>query len=435
MKMSVGGRIFLGIVLLQVASAALILGWFFYSVRAELNAATRHNAQAAVLRSIDATQAYFRPAEAATEAAQRLFAGGVLGRDRPDRIERYFFEQLRLRPQFAGLYVGYPDGAFFYVMRSDTESPGGTRTKEIRPGPNGREVDLVWRDQTYATVKTARDPEDTYDPRTRPWYSAAIEQQDSVWTKPYVFFTSRKPGITAAIAVRNGDGDVAAVVGADIEMSEVSTFLSQIGLGLGGSAYIATPDGEVIAHSGADLITDAAAGNDTLRFRKIGELSGVEGALGDRVLARFAEQSNTDVPAVWEEDSGGQAYYVAVGRMPDVNWPWLIVVIAPQASLAEVAGASNMVMIGVVLLATLLDCTIGYALSRSIGRPLAALQRNAKLARRGNIEVMDEIASGYTEIDETADSLYGLAEQIRHGAPRGPAPAAEGAEDGGRSER
>jgi Cache domain len=433
MKMSVGGRIFLGIVFLQLASAALILGWFFYSVRAELNAATRHSAQAAVLRSIDATQAYFRPAEAVTVAAQRLLAAGVLTRDRPDQIERYFFEQLRELPQFAGLYVGYPDGAFFYVMRSDTESAGGTRTKEIRPGPNGREVELIWRDQNYATVKTARDPDDTYDPRARPWYAAAIEQQTSVWTKPYIFFTSRKPGITAAIAVRNGDGGVAAVVGADIEMSEVSTFLSQIGLGLGGSAYIAMPDGEVIAHSGADLITNAAGGNDSLRFRKIGELGGVEGALGDRVLTRFAEQANTDVPAVWEEDSGGQEYFVAVGRMPDAHWPWLIVVIAPQAGLAEVAGASNLVMIGVVLLATLLACAIGYAMSRSFGRPLAALHRNAKLARRGNIEVMDEIASGYTEIDETADSLYGLAEQIRHGAPRGMDTAAERTGGGGQS--
>ena len=160
-------RIFLGIVLVQLASAALILGWYFYSLQAELSALTRNNAQEAVLRSIEATEDYFVPAETVARAGRYLLAADLIGFDRPEQLEDYLFAQLRQWPQIAGLYVGYPDGSFFYVMRSDQETTGGFRTKIIRQEPAGREVELIWRDENDAVVKNARDPEDPYDPRNR----------------------------------------------------------------------------------------------------------------------------------------------------------------------------------------------------------------------------------------------------------------------------
>jgi hypothetical protein len=75
---------------------------------------------------------------------------------------------------------------------------GGTRTKVIRNGPLGREVELTWRGPDYAIVKNERDPADTYDPRARGWYRSAVERRGRAWTEPYIFFTSHKPGITLA---------------------------------------------------------------------------------------------------------------------------------------------------------------------------------------------------------------------------------------------
>jgi len=426
--MSVGVRVFIGIVLIQVASAALILGWYFYSLQSDLRELTRQNAQQAVLRSIESTEDYFLPAEAVVQAGRLLLADDVLGRDRPDQLERYFLEQLRLRPQIAGLYVGYPDGGFFYVMRSDEEVMGGTRTKVIRQGPQGREVELTWRDPDHAKVKAARDPDDPYDPRERAWYRAAVEGQTSVWTKPYVFFTSRKPGITLASTVAKADGTIAAVLGVDIELSEISSFLMRNGLGMGGSAYIATSEGEVIAHSNAEFVTPSStAAGDSLRFRKVSELSGIEGAIGEGILARFSDEPSANPVNVWEEESNGLAYIVAMGQMSNVSWPWQIIAIVPQTRQSDVGRAGNLILIAVIFLATALACLVGYFVSRSIGRPLAVLRRNAMLARNGNIELMAKLATGCKEIDETADSLYDLAaRQRREGPPLKAAPPAKG---------
>ena len=427
--MSVGARIFLGIVLIQLTSAALIVGWYFYSLQAELGSLTRQKAQEAVIRSIESTEAYFRPAAAVAEAGRALLAQDVLSPERPQQLERYFFDQLQRQPLIAGIYIGRPDGSFFYVMRSNQESTGGTRTKIIRQSEAGREVLLTWRDTDYSSLKTASDPQDSYDPRTRAWYRAVLEDGQSVWTEPYVFFTSRRPGITLATPILDAEGKVAAILGVDLELLEISRFLASNSLAMQGSGLIATAAGEVIAHSAVNsIVPNSAAGDDSLRFRAIAELDGVEGKIGENLQQRYSESATVKPAAgrngvraveIWEEESDGQDYYVAVGQISEVNWPWQIVVVVPQSLRTEVARASDLLLIAVILLGTALACLLGYLFSRSLGRPLSILLRNARLAQNGNIELIEPISTGCKEIDEVAQAVSDLAEaRRRDGAAR-----------------
>src|SRR5262249_20394814 len=184
-------------------------------------------------------------------------------------------------------------------MRSNEKVEDGTRTKVIRDGPRGREVELTWRRPDYAIVKSERDPEDTYDPRARGWYKSALERRGRVWTEPYIFFTSRKPGITVASPIMGKDGVVEAVLGADIEISDISQFLARASLLGGQSVYISTPEGKVIAHSNANVIvSDSAGGENALRFRLISELPGIEGKAGKRLSELTGRRS----ASVWEEE-------------------------------------------------------------------------------------------------------------------------------------
>ena len=147
-------EVFLAVVLSQLFSIALIFGWYFYVLRSELNSLTRQRAREAVLQSIAATEDYFKPAELAVDTGHLLLSDHILGPDNPAALERFFWGQLRLRPLLDGLYVGNPAGEFFYVMRSNEKVKDGTRTKAIRYGPLGREVELTWRGPDYAIVKS-----------------------------------------------------------------------------------------------------------------------------------------------------------------------------------------------------------------------------------------------------------------------------------------
>jgi hypothetical protein len=406
------------VVLTQLFSIALICGWYFYALRSELGSLTRQRAQEAVLQSITATEDYFKPAEIALEAGQLLLADRILGPDKPDPLERYFFGQLRLRPFLAGLYVGNPAGEFFYVMRSNDKVEGGTRTKVIRNGASGREVELMWRRPDYAVITSERDPADTYDPRARGWYRSAVERRGRAWTEPYIFFTSRKPGITVASAIMGKDGAVDAVLGIDIEMSEISRFLARTSLLKGKSVYISTADGKVIAHSNTSVVLpDRTAGDDGLRFRAISELPGIEGTLDESIRKRLSEPTGTRSANVWEAEQGGQHYFVAVGQMSNVDWPWHLVVTVPKTGQLDPSSESTVILIGVIGLATLFACAVGYAMSRVIGAPIAQLLTNAQLAHKGNIEFMAGVNTGSREIAEIDKILKELAAQRHRAGP------------------
>ena len=412
--MSVGRRVFLAVLLSQLLSIALIFGWYFYVLRSELDSLTRQGAQEAVLQSIAATEDYLKPAELAVEEGQLLLSQHILGPDNPDQLERFFFEQLRVRPLLDGLYIGNPAGEFFYVMRSNEKIKDGTRTKVIRNGPLGREVELTWRGPDYAIVKSERDPADTYDPRARAWYRSAAERRARAWTEPYIFFTSQKPGITLASAITGKDGAVKTVLGVDIEISQILRFLTRSSLLERKSIYISTTEGKVIAHSNASVVLPGStAGDNSLRFRAISELPGVEGTLAESVLKQLSEPVGTRSSNVWEAEADGQHYFVAVGPMTNIDWPWQVVVTVPRTGLLQPASQRTGVLIAAMGLAALLAFFIGYATSRAIGASMTQLLSNARLARNGNIELMEDVNTGLREIDETSEILKELATQQR----------------------
>ena len=419
--MRVSTKVFLGVALGQLFTIALIFGWYFYALRSELNSITKQRAEDAVLQSISATANYFMPAETTAEGGELLLSDHVVGLDKPDQLERYFFGQLRLQPHLAGLYVGNLAGDFFYVMRSNEKVEGGTRTKVVRIGPQGREVELTWRGPDYAVVKREHDPTDTYDPRTRAWYRSAVERRGRAWTEPYIFFTSRKPGITLASAIIGKDGAVKSVLGIDVEMSEISGFLARTGLLQEKSVYICTSEGKVIAHSNAGVVLrDTAAGNNANRFRDISELPGIEGKLAERVREQLRESAGMLSAKVSDAEVDGQHYFVAVGGMLNVDWPWRVVVTVPRTRQLEPASETNIILIGFIGLATLLALAIGYTMSRAIGAPMTQLLTNAKLARNGNIELMEELDTGSIEIDETGKIVKELATERRRGGSMKP---------------
>jgi len=86
-----GRKVFVAVVLSQLFTIALILGWYFYTLRSELGSLTKQRAQEAVLQSIAATEDYFKPAEMVVEAGQLLLSDHILGPDNPDPLERFFW--------------------------------------------------------------------------------------------------------------------------------------------------------------------------------------------------------------------------------------------------------------------------------------------------------------------------------------------------------
>ena len=188
-------------------------------------------------------------AQGAALLTKRLLASEVVGSDNQqhDVLERYFLNQLSLYAHFAGIYIGMPNGDFFYVNRSDAHTPGGFRTKVIDHLNGDKKIRFIWRNSDGNIVKTSEDPSDTYDPRQRPWYQKALAERAIIWTDPYIFFSSQKPGITVAGPIFKANGQLQSIVGVDIEIDDLSTFIGRLRIGKHGRAFMLNNNGDVVA--------------------------------------------------------------------------------------------------------------------------------------------------------------------------------------------
>jgi hypothetical protein len=106
---------------------------------------------------------------------------------------------------------------------------------------------------------------------------------------------------------------------------------------------------------------------------------------------------------------------VAIGDLAASGRPWQVVAIVPAARFAGVLPATNLLLVAGFVLTFVVACMAGYALAASVGRPVAALQRNTLMARNSNIELMEPVDSGYAEIDEIDAVLREQAARHRRG--------------------
>lgn len=336
---------------------------------------------------------FLNPAAAAAELAARLAQNRVIASDNPALLEQLLFQQLQIAPKFAGLYYGGQDGSFVMVMRSPDEA-GPFRSKIITNHDGQRKVDLIWRNDDFTEAKRASDPSDTFDPRTRPWYRQALEKQDTIWTDPYIFFSSQRPGITLAAPVMAPVEGVRGIVGVDIEISALSEFLASLTIGSHGKALIVNHNGDVVAHPDKALIKRPNA-DGSFRLAKLSEL-------GDPIAqAAFGagRPAFTDgEPKITEFTHDGAAYLSLI--MPPMNddLPWTIAVYAPEEDFTGKLKRNRTQNIIMAAVLSLLTGLIGLALAEYAHRPVRAFASHSARVGQDDYDPSQPPPPTYSEL-------------------------------------
>jgi len=88
-----------------------------------------------------------------------------------------------------------------------------------------------------------------YDPRNRAWFTGALTRpgpNQISWTDPYIFFTTKEPGITASVYSFSGNGDTI-ITAFDVLLKDVNRISQAIELTPNGLALILTGDHQRVA--------------------------------------------------------------------------------------------------------------------------------------------------------------------------------------------
>jgi len=405
----------------------LVVIWGTYLVTASLGQYNSERTLEAHVRLImdniaayamEQSQNYLGKAEQAADLTKRLLKSRVLGQENLPALEVYFLNQLKIYPDIAGIYLGTPEGEFYYVSRNANRSPNGFRTKEITyDGEGERQVRLDWWDAEGNAVGIERPVEDHYDPRRRPWYQGAVTSGGIFWTDPYIFYTSQNPGVTISGPSLRADGSLRGVVGVDIEIDQLSTFISRLRIGNNGRALLLNRNREVVAFHDVEKIKYFQQGQKaSKRLVTIDEFADplsrsavvaaglplAEGAPLHLEQARFAKFTHE-----------GKAYLAMFSPFPDPHWPWVIGMYMPEDDYLGALRANRhharLVALGISVLASLFACWLAASMSRPILGLRRFAQSQPEMAWR---DVPALSSSRFLEISETASCFERIQQDL-----------------------
>ncbi len=371
------------LVALQVVALLAILALTYFASQNVLLSYAEQLTQRVADDTTTFTQNFLNPADDAAALSQRLAESPVLGTSDRPALERYFYEILRSRIDFAGIFYGAADGSFIYVSRDTTVEGAQYRVKRIATQPT-RTVELVYLTEDLRPVSRRRDDADTYDPRTRPWYVKASMSREVVWTDPYIFFSSQRPGITVATPVRADDRlGMRGAVGIDIEIHALSKFLDGLRIGERGSAAIVSQSGEVIAHRDSSfLLAEDVSGGQ--RFARVWEIDDPALAQAVSTLPGGLASVKPGETRLTRFEANGENWRGAVKRLAGSRTPWAVVTYLPESDILGPIHSVRNIGIAVVAGVAALTALLGVLLARALTRPLGALASQAERISEGD---------------------------------------------------
>ncbi|MCV2401787.1 diguanylate cyclase [Marinomonas sp. C2222] len=91
--------------------------------------------------------------------------------------------------------------------------------------------------------------EKNFEPRVRPWFQAAWDSLDDIWTSVYIDFGTQDLVATRARRIQGEDGELEGVVATDMSLKSLNTFVSTLNISENAIAFIIEPNGMLIASS------------------------------------------------------------------------------------------------------------------------------------------------------------------------------------------
>lgn len=164
-------------------------------------------------------------------------SAGLAPTDEP-ALNRHLIPTLAHIPQIAGALDATGDGVEYFLRRDGD----GWLTRLRTPGDSARIRITRW-DAALRPLERREDVSD-HDPRTRLWFTEALETPGQViWSQPYVFSSLRVPGITAAVAWPNAAQ--ARVTAMDVTLQSILDAIAKLAIGEQGQGFLFSGEGGV----------------------------------------------------------------------------------------------------------------------------------------------------------------------------------------------
>ena len=272
--------------------------------------------------------------------------------------------------------------AKIYSLRHGTGQAFDLFESETRP-----EYMSFWYVADAATGKFRVWPDTTdltgFDPRTRPWYQAAVEQGKAIITDPYISWRGEVNYSVAVPIFR--DGEVVAVVGSDYMLDYVAEQITGSLPGHLGELFVIDAKGQVIAHSDEDKVFESIRDiyGDGLAIS--GEIQRVPSAGGDRLVS-----------------------FRKIEGLPGTEW-YMGISIDPRVAYKDVREFRMYAALATLIAMIVMIAVLGVVVDRTLAAPLVRARKQAEVA---NVAKSEFLANMSHEIRTPMNGVLGMAEVL-----------------------
>ena len=129
----------------------------------------------------------------------------------------------------------------------------------------------VYMGTRWGGIATSWSGEDElgYDPRQRSWYKQAAEANGAIVITPVYIATDGTPVVAVAKAIKDGNGTLLGCVGVDINLSDLTSFISSVKIGNTGYCMLVQDDGMILADAAHSAFISKNLSDVDAAFAKI----------------------------------------------------------------------------------------------------------------------------------------------------------------------
>lgn len=316
-----------------------------------------------------------------------------------ENMWKSMWEQLMILPQVQAYFIADTNGSYVQVRR---EPEYATRYIDRSKGqPIER---WFYRNEAYGITRTMeRVP--TFDPRVRPWYKNTGVEPKIWWTDVYVSTTAQTPVIAATYPHVNDQGELSAVVCANIPLHSLSDFVAEQEISENGIVFITNEKYEVMAFPDKSLTTKKDSSTGELRLALVGELG--QKHITDAYVAYKETKADKFISR-----TEGKDYLVNVTPFPKAfDSEWQIVTIMPESDLL---GSVTITLYWALLIALVIFVASLFAIyfitTNITGSIITLAQRTDKI-RDFRLDEFEGVPSKIKEIDLMSSALV----KVTHG--------------------
>lgn len=334
---------------------------------------------------------YLEPFTYDLNEAVNLISENIIVPSTDFKFTRYLLERVKVDPQVYSAYWATTNGNFFALKR---ESFNQYQIWHIERSKKPPEITFSTMNDQGKIEDITSQPNETFDPRIRPWYQAAIKEKTTIWTNIYQFTLFHQHGvspygITAAKAVYDKNNTLLGVFGMDITIEQLIDFIKKI----------RASEHSIILVTDKDNYLIAAEGDPTL-----------EQSVGEKITPEFLKGLKTSYPLesffykdivygkVYKFNAKDKYFIIQKDLKFGIGNDWKVIIVVPEKDILGQLRVAGLISLLSALVVLILGILIANAISQRITKPIKQIVAEAEAIQKFELEKIIDIPSLMKEI-------------------------------------